>query len=334
MTIPTAAAATKLLDKMVEDDVLSDSTVAGYRSLLNRLARFSPTLPLARGDFEAYLDDTGDTPLNTQLRRYDILNRLLKTDAVQLLGIPNVCEEVRRPRKDVPASEVGPDNAAAIPSQGIVDRHLEVLRRDGKAVPTLKRYAVDLGRLVQVSATLPITEDQVYAVLGDPDDYKTNTRRQRFFAMSGLFNSRVYLELNLRNPLLGIEKPKEGDPRERTFSVQEIHDLLVSAENLQELAFVLLILDTGIRVGEAASITIDEIQDGELSVFGKNGPRKVPVSPRTEYLLRQTSNERGDVWYDERGRLSGVQLAARFRQHVIRTGITGGDLGPHTLRRR
>ena len=259
---------------------------------------------------------------------------MLKTDAVQLLGIPNVCEEVRRPRKDVPASEVGPDNAAAIPSQGIVDRHLEVLRRDGKAVPTLKRYAVDLGRLVQVSATLPITEDQVYAVLGDPDDYKTNTRRQRFFAMSGLFNSRVYLELNLRNPLLGIEKPKEGDPRERTFSVQEIHDLLVSAENLQELAFVLLILDTGIRVGEAASITIDEIQDGELSVFGKNGPRKVPVSPRTEYLLRQTSNERGDVWYDERGRLSGVQLAARFRQHVIRTGITGGDLGPHTLRRR
>ena len=333
MTIPTAAAVTKFLDKMVEDDDLSDSTVAGYRSLLNRLARFSPTLPLARGDCEAYLDDTGDTPLNTQLRRYDILNRLLKTDAVQLLGIPNVCEQVRRPRKDVPASEVGPDNAGAIPSQGIVDRHLEILRRDDKAVPTLKRYAVDLGRLVKFAPTLPITEDQVYAVLGDPDDYKTNTRRQRFFAMSGLFNSRVYLDLNLGNPLLGIEKPKEGDPRERTFSVEEICDLLVSAETLQEVTFILLILDTGIRVGEAASITIDACQDGELSVIGKNGARKVPVSSRMEYLLKQTANELGAIWYDDRGRLNGDQLGARFRQHVVRTGITGGDLGPHTLRR-
>ena len=333
MTIQTDAKAKEFLANIVEDEDLSDSTVAGYRSLLNRLSKFSPTLPLARGDFEAYLDDTGNTPLNTQLRRYDILNRFLKSDAVQLLGIPNVCDEVRRPRKDVPASEVGPSNTGAIPSQGIVDRHLEILRRDGKAVPTLKRYAVDLGRLVEVSPTLPITEDQVYAVLGDPDDYKTNTRRQRFFAMSGLFNSRVYLDLNLANPLLGIEKPKEGDPRERTFSVQEIYDLLVSAETLQELSFILLILDTGIRVGEAASITIDAIQDGELSVFGKKGPRKVPVSPRTEYLLRQTANERGEIWYDERGRLTGEQLAARFRQHVIRTGITGGDLGPHTLRR-
>ena len=340
MTIPTAAKAREFLSNIVEDEDLSDSTVAGYRSMLNRLAKFSPTLPVARGDCEAYLDDTGHTPLNTQLRRYDILNRFLKSDAVQLLGIPNVCDEVRRPRKDAPASHLVPDNAGAASSnagtnssQGIVDRHLEILRRDGKAVPSLKRYAGDLRRLVEVSPTLPITEDQVYAVLGDPDDYKTNTRRQRFFSMSGLFNSRVYLDLNLGNPLDGIETPKEGDPRERTFSVQEIHDLLVSAETLQEVTFILLILDTGIRVGEAASITIDAMQDGELSVIGKKGARKVPVSPRMEYLLKQTANGLGEVWYDERGQLNGDQLGARFRQHVVRTGITGGDLGPHTLRR-
>lgn len=349
MVIQTDVKATEFLANIVDDEGLSNSTVAGYRSMLIRLARFSPTLPVARGDCEAYLDDTGHTALNTQLRRYEILNRFLKSDAVQLLEIPNVCDEVRRPRKDAPASHLVPDNAGtvssnagtiavpsnagAISSQGIVDRHLEILRRDGKAAPTLRRYTVDLGRLVEVSPTLPITEDQVYAVLGDPDDYKTNTRRQRFFAMSGMFNSRVYLELNLGNPLDGIETPKEGDPRERTFSVQEIHDLLVSAETLQEVTFILLILDTGIRVGEAASITIDAIQDGELSVIGKKGPRKVPVSPRMEYLLKQTANGLGQMWHDERGRLSGVQLAARFRQHVVRTGITGGDLGPHTLRR-
>ena len=333
MAIQTAAKTKEFLDKMVADENLSDSTVASYRSMLNRLARFSPTLPVATGDCEAYLNDTGDTPLNTQFRRYDILNRLLKSDAVQLLDIPNVCDEVRRPRKDTPASEVAPGNAGAISSQGIVDRHLEILRRDGKALPTLKRYAGDLRRLVQVSPTLPLSEDQVYAVMGDPDDYMANTRRQRFFAMSGLFNSRAYLDLNLGNPLDGIEKPKEGDPRERTFSVQEICDLLVSSETLQELTFILLILDTGIRVGEAASITIDKIQDGELSVVGKNSRRKVPASPRMEELLRQTANELGEIWYDDRGRLTGEQLGARFRQHVIRTGMTGEDLGPHTLRR-
>ena len=167
-----------------------------------------------------------------------------------------------------------------------------------------------------MSPTLPITEDQVYAVLGDPDDYKTNTRRQRFFSMSGLFNSRVYLDLNLGNPLDGIETPKEGDPRERTFSVQEIHDLLVSAETLQEVTFILLILDTGIRVGEAASITIDAMQDGELSVIGKNGARKVPVSPRMEYLLKQTANGLGErlvrrTWAAERRSARGAVPSTR-----------------------
>ena len=162
MTIPTAAKAREFLSNIVEDEDLSDSTVAGYRSMLNRLAKFSPTLPVARGDCEAYLDDTGHTPLNTQLRRYDILNRFLKSDAVQLLGIPNVCDEVRRPRKDAPASHLVPDNAGAASSnagtnssQGIVDRHLEILRarwQGGAVAQAVRRRPAPIGRGVSNAA--------------------------------------------------------------------------------------------------------------------------------------------------------------------------------------
>ena len=66
---------------------------------------------------------------------------------------------------------------------------------------------------------------------------------------------------------------------------------------------------------------------------GKTGVRKIPISLQMAEELRALANERGEIWYDERGRLDGEQLAHRFRDHAERAGITGPQIGPHTLRR-
>ena len=129
-----------------------------------------------------------------------------------------------------------------------------------------------------------------------------------------------------------MPRPPKDRTKKRKFTGEEIAALL-DTDDAQELTFVRLGLDAGPRVGEAASITVDCIEDDELTVDGKNGVRKLPISRPMSAELRALANERGEIFYDERGRLDADQLAERFREHAKRAGITGPQIGPHTLRR-
>ena len=113
---------------------------------------------------------------------------------------------------------------------------------------------------MEVSPTLPPSVDQVYSVLGDPTDYKPNTRRQRHAVLHALFNSGTYLALGLPDPLQGVPRPAVEKTRKRKFTNEEIA-ALIDVGDAPEVAFVKLGLDAGRRVGEAASITIDCIED-------------------------------------------------------------------------
>ena len=333
----------------------STQSMYGFKSLMKRLATHCPKLPVPAPAFRRFLDDTGTSTLNTVRRRYDFANRFFRSDLVQELDIPNPCEEIVRPGKIVaaavrktPASAASTAPAPALPppaavtpepvsgvvfsTQDVVDRYLERARQDGAERLTLKGYGSVLQRMVRMSPTLPPSVDQVYEVMGDPEYYGGNTRRQRYGVMSTFFNHVIFQQLGLVNPLSKVPRPPKVETWKRKFSDPEIAALL-EVGTPQEVAFVKLGLDCGIRVGEAASITVDRIQHDEIAVDGKRGERQVPVHPEITAELRGLANERGEIWYDERGRLNAEQLAKRFRNHAERAGITGKQTGPHTLRR-
>ena len=118
---------------------------------------------------------------------------------------------------------------------------------DGGA-PSQAMSQPDFSPYLPLSATLPPSVDQIYFVLGDPEDYKPNTRRQRYAVLHALFNSGTYLALSLPDPLNGVPRPAKERTRKRKFNDAEIAALLKTGDD-QDEAFVKLGLDAGPRVG-------------------------------------------------------------------------------------
>ena len=309
-----------------------DPTSASFRKLganLGRLVQASPTLPASKKAIEEAIGDPDTVSYLLRVQRYDHINRFLK-EVERETQIPNRCAQVKRPRKsDVPLPPV------VFATGEVADRHLEIIRQDDDlSVSTLNNYRRALYRFADVVPTLPPDEDeiddQIRVTLGDPDDYATSTRRQRYIALSRLFKSKIGRDLGLADLLNDIPIPAKGKPRVVVLTAEEVDALVNAVETPQERVLVYLLLDTGIRIGEVEGLKVADIVDGELTVDGKSGERQVTLQPEMEQMMRDLANEFGDIWWDKDGALSLGQLEYRYRKIAKRAGLR--YLGPHALR--
>ena len=336
-TINTVRAAKQYLSKLEEDTDISPSTLKGYRSVLNRLNKFSPELPATREAFEKYLGNPATTSLDLRIRRYDVANRFLKSGVEQDLGLANICDEVPRPLKVMEGPRVEKSSTKG-PAEGRIDtreavgRHLERLRKSDKSKATIANYQRVLGRLIQAAPTLPATDEQLYEAMGDPDHYASATRRLHYNAMSGLFHSPEMTAKGLADSLANVEKPKKGKKRKRIYTEDEVVRLVAAADTPLTEAMVLLLLNTGIRIGELASLSLEDVEDGFATVDGKTGERVIPLAPEIEEKLRDLANADGVIWFDEHSPLDVKQLTGRYRTVARRAGLPKVKWGPHTAR--
>ena len=93
----------------------------------------------------------------------------------------------------------------------------------------------------------------------------------------------------------------------------------------------MMVLDTGLRVGEVANLKATDIRDRWLSVDGTSGQRQVPVSPEIRHRLSELAAQ-GCIWWGQRGPLERDGVKRAYNRLFHRAGITGRKLGPHTLR--
>ncbi len=94
---------------------------------------------------------------------------------------------------------------------------------------------------------------------------------------------------------------------------------------------MLLVMDSGLRLGELASLRWPAIKDDHLVVRGKVGDRVVPVSR----VVREQLEGHGDgyyVWIGKRGPMSRSGIQTAFKRMFMRSGIGTRKAGPHTLR--
>ena len=234
------------------------------------------------------------------------------------------------------------------------DQYLAGPNKDPTSPSFVKRKA-NLGRLVKASPTFPVKpeaveealyrftdvvpvlppdegeiDDQIRVTLGDPDDYASSTRRQRYIVLNQFFGSKIGRGLGLAHLLEDIPIPAKGEPRIVVLTAEEVDALIDAVETEQERALVYLLLHTGIRIGEVEGMKVAHIVDGELTVDGKQGPRPVTLQPEMERILRELANEAGDIWWDDNGPLSLGQLEYRYHKIAKRAGIR--HQGPHALR--
>ena len=88
--------------------------------------------------------------------------------------------------------------------------------------------------------------------------------------------------------------------------------MVEAADNARDRALLLLVLDSGLRLGEVAGLRQEQLRGQWLEVDGKVGVRQVPVPPEVMAVLKGLGD--GDhVWTGLKGPLTfhGVKLIYR-----------------------
>ncbi len=148
-------------------------------------------------------------------------------------------------------------------------------------------------------------------------------------------------------PFTLIEKPKVEKKLIRPLDMDQVR-LLLAQPNLKTFcgfrnwAMMLLMLDTGLRLGEVLGLRRDRIdwQASRLTVLGKGDKeRAVPFGAAVKKALWDYAHWRGDVAGQDVFFLDqfGGQICPRHFQIMIKrygkkAGIEGVRISPHTLR--
>ena len=120
----------------------------------------------------------------------------------------------------------------------------------------------------------------------------------------------------------------------RTLSESETQRLLASIHDERDYAIMVVFLDTGIRVGELASVTREALSPDGIRVSGKTGDRIVPITPGVFDLVSRQGDV-GGIWKSRgghRGYLGTWGLKEIVRRQMLRAGFKPPKIGPHTLR--
>lgn len=184
-----------------------------------------------------------------------------------------------------------------------------------------------LGRLVRTWVELPRDPESVELVLAELKGVSDETRYDVWVAMRLLFRwcSRRY---SVPDAAAFVERPLRRRKVLRSLRVEEVDRLLESGLSRRDRAVVLLLLDTGMRIGELASLTRRSVGTSVVVVTGKTGQREIPICPETARALMGVGDG-GVVWLGKRGPLGVGGLQQVVQRALARAGLPGG---PHLLR--
>jgi integrase len=142
------------------------------------------------------------------------------------------------------------------------------------------------------------------------------------------------------NPMKYVARPIIPPTEVRVLNPEEVRNLLRSCsgrnkDDRRDLAILMVMIDSGIRLSEVVGMTIDDIgQDGTIRVFGKGRKwRTVALGVESGSALNRWLRVRGDspgaIWLGRKGPLTNYGV----RRIVVRRGASIDiDLNPHMLR--
>jgi len=236
-------------------------------------------------------------------------------------------------------------------SQGL-DAFLLALRVQGRSPQTLDLYERSIKPLIAFLGDPPVevvtTGDlrRYLACLGER--VKPTTVGIRWRSIRAYFNW-LYEEGWLKeSPTARIKPPKTPKEFPNVLTPTEVRALVQTAkrrargspwEGYRDYCLVMVLLDTGIRRGEAQGLAVHDLslQHQALTVTGKTGERTVFYGRRTarvlrEWLGRRTLRLPGDALFCRR---DGYPLEAAYVSKIVAKLAKAAGLrriGCHTLR--
>ena len=190
----------------------------------------------------------------------------------------------------------------------------------------LQRFARSYPRLPEEPGPI---EKYLAGIQGSPE-----TRHAHFRVLRALFRFASNRH-GVPNPIAKVTAPRCPKKVMATLEPDQIMRLLQSASTLRERAILTLLVDTGIRTGEAAGLRKQDVKENTIGVRGKCGERELPISDETRrLLLTLIANDGKDeyVFHGHKGRLSRHGIYRIVVAHMKKASIHGPKLGGHRIR--
>ncbi len=249
----------------------------------------------------------------------------------------------------------------------IVEDFLTDLARAGKSAHTVRAYRGDLrdfGRFF-TGPIERITADVLRAYLGGLADKAPATRARREAALASLLAWAYRAEMIAADPMTRLDRthlPASPPRPAPTEHIEAVLRAIPTTRDRDRLLFLLL-YTTGMRVGEALTIDVDDLDlsrdDEHVTVWGKGGRRRTVLldDPVLVTLLRRYLKVRGyrhgPLFRAEKNYIGGPlryasaqQLWAKYREkakvtatihqlrHVHATELVNAGVSLETIRRR
>ena len=166
-------------------------------------------------------------------------------------------------------------------------------------------------------------------------------------ALRTLFNYLMEVKLIDKNPMHKYPLLKVRSANVQTFSMKQLKQLFNAPDKRtftgqRDYTFMLILLDTGIRLNEATGILLDDVKLSEGTIFIRNTKnhfhRYVPISAKVQAQISRYLKIRGTcetdsliVTIDETA-MTRHGLQKIVPKHCKKANITGVKTASHTLR--
>jgi len=260
-----------------------------------------------------------------------------------------------RPSARVPRSSAAVDADLSLSLADALPSYRRHLAAENKAPATVAVYCTSVERLERYlrAQGMPtrlggIRREHIEAWLVDlGEDGKSAATLSVYYRSLQPFFAWALSEGEIEaSPMERMRPPIVPEQPVAVLSEGQIEGLLracqgPSFEDRRDEAIVRLLLDTGMRRGECAGLTVPDVDldQGVAVVLGKGRRQRAgPFGKRTaraldRYLrLRRTSTyaDRPELWLGYRGPLSGDGIMQMLQRRGVKAGIAG--LHPHQLR--
>ncbi len=200
---------------------------------------------------------------------------------------------------------------------------------------TIEWYRGILRRFEGVFRILPTKPEPIEDFLGALEG-SAETRHGYFRGLRVCYRftwARQGLEKRgIPNPMAEISAPRRLKKAPRSLTMAELGYLLLIPLAPRDRALVNLLIDTGVRIGEAISLARDDIQEESIIVMGKTGEREVPISPETREQLLGLIVQNRQLFQGTKGPMTRSGGYRIIRLALRAAGISGKKCGPHVLR--
>lgn len=234
------------------------------------------------------------------------------------------------------------------------DAFLAYLKGINRSKHTVDAYGRDLtqfGTFAEqkgVSSLLDISPDHVSTWLThlEGENISGSSRARKFQALSSFFRYLITAERLTRNPVKDLPAPEAGQTEPRVLTKTEVKALQGLAQSdVRNAAIVELLLQTGLRVGELVTLTVDDVTFAEQNTVGHihirsgkgNRDRFVSLNSRAEkalkrYLKVRPKSQHKELFLSKRGAKPLYSADVRAMVHKLYEEGDIHDATVHTLR--